>query len=348
MKRRGPTLQNTYSQRGFSIVELMVAAAVSLVLMAGVTHVYVGSKSTYRVQEGLSRVQENGRFALELLGRKIRMAGYQGCANPRLLTPSIIIASPPPEAVFDLKTVVIGYDNVAAGNGFGSSGARPGTDVIEMRGASASGMELDGNMATDNANLQFTTNSENIVAGDYLFISDCETADIFQATSVSATSDGKITVAHANSSNTTNRLSKAYLADAFMLKQEFSTFYIMDTGRTNQTGAPIYSLYETDIKGVEREFISGIDDMQITYGLDTSPSPDSTAEVYRDAATITAADAWQRVVSVRLALLLSTPEDVGPEPVAYTDLSGTLISNPGDRRLRRRFVETVTIRSRAL
>jgi len=348
MKRSGPKMRNTYRQRGFSIVELMVATAVGLALMAGVTHIYVGSKSTYRVQEGLSRVQENGRFALELLGRKIRMAGYQGCANPRLLTPSIIISSPPSEAVFDLKTVVIGFDNVAAGNSFGSSGARPGTDVIEMRGASASGMQLTGNLAADNANLQFESNAENIVAGDYLFISDCETADIFQATSVSTGSGGKITVGHTNSGNTTNRLSKAYLANAFTLKQEFSTFYIMDTGRINQTGAPIYSLYETDIKGVEREFISGIDDMQITYGLDTSPSPDSTAEVYRDAATITAADDWERVVSVRLALLLSTPENVGPEPVAYTDLSGTLISNPGDRRLRRRFVETVTIRSRAL
>ncbi|MDH3872278.1 MAG: prepilin-type N-terminal cleavage/methylation domain-containing protein, partial [Gammaproteobacteria bacterium] len=142
-------MRNTYRQRGFSIVELMVATAVGLALMAGVTHIYVGSKSTYRVQEGLSRVQENGRFALELLGRKIRMAGYQGCANPRLLTPSIIISSPPSEAVFDLKTVVIGFDNVAAGNSFGSSGARPGTDVIEMRGASASGMQLTGNLAAD-------------------------------------------------------------------------------------------------------------------------------------------------------------------------------------------------------
>lgn len=341
-------MRNTYSQRGFSIVELMVATAVGLALMAGVTHVYVGSKSTYRVQEGLSRVQENGRFALELLGRKIRMAGYQGCANPKLVAPSNLILNPPPEAVFDLSTVVTGYDNVAAGNSFGSAGAKAGTDVIEIKGASASSMQLVGNMAADNANLQFDGNPENLVAGDYLFISDCETADIFQATNVSTGSGDKITISHSSSGNTTNRLSKPYLENAFTLKQEFSILYIMDTGRTNQAGAPIYSLYETDIKGVEREFISNVDDMQLTYGVDTSPSPDSTAEVYRDGAAITAAGNWDRVVSVRLALLLSTPENVAPAPQAYTDLSGTLVANPGDRRLRRRFVETVTIRSRAL
>ena len=322
MKRSSPKIRNTYSQRGFSIVELMVATAVGLALMAGVTHVYVGSKSTYRVQEGLSRVQENGRFALELLGRKIRMAGYQGCANPKLVAPSNLILNPPPEAVFDLSTVVTGYDNVAAGNSFGSAGAKAGTDVIEIKGASASSMQLVGNMAADHANLQ--------------------------STNVSTGSGDKITISHSSSGNTTNRLSKPYLENAFTLKQEFSILYIMDTGRTNQAGAPIYSLYETDIKGVEREFISNVDDMQLTYGVDTSPSPDSTAEVYRDGAAITAAGNWDRVVSVRLALLLSTPENVATAPQAYTDLSGTLVANPGDRRLRRRFVETVTIRSRAL
>jgi type IV pilus assembly protein PilW len=335
-----------HSQRGFSLVELMIAMAIGLALLAGVTHIFTSSKATYRVQEGLSRVQENGRFALELLGRKIRMGGYQGCANLRFMTPSNIISSPPPDAIFDLDAVVNGFDNVASGNGFGSSGARVGTDVLVMRGAAAAAAQMTGNLTSDNANIQLDINSESYQAGDYLFITDCETADIFEATNVS-TGSGKITIAHANGANTTNRLSKAYLDDAFLLKFESSTFYVMDSGRTNRAGAPLFSLYETDIYGNEREFISGVDDMQITYGFDTSPSPDGTVDVYRDAASIPASD-WGKVMSVRIGLLLSTDENVVTLPVAYNQLDGTVVASPADRRLRRRFFSTVTIRNRVL
>ncbi len=339
-------LQSPRCQRGFTLVELMIAAAISLIMLAGVIHIFSSSKATYRVQEGLSRVQENGRFALELMGRKIRMAGYQGCANLRFLKPSNIIASPPPDAIFDLNSVVNGVDNVAAGNGFGSTDARVGSDVLVVRGASSAAAQLAGNLAADNANIQLDINSESYVAGDYLFITDCETADIFEANNVS-TGSGKITIAHSNSVNTTNRLSKAYLDDAFLLKFETSTFYIMDSGRTNQAGTPIYSLYETDIYGNEREFISGVDDMQITYGFDTSPSPDGTADVYRDAASIAAGD-WDKVMSIRLGLLLTTDENVAKLPIAYNRLDGTVVANPTDRRLRRRFFSTITIRNRVL
>jgi type IV pilus assembly protein PilW len=346
MKRECKTRCPAHAQRGFSIVELMVATAIGLVLLAGVTHIFASSKATYRIQEGLSRVQENGRFALELMGRKIRMAGYQGCANLRFLTPSNIISTPPPEGVFDLNAVVNGVDNVVAGNAYGSTGARPGTDVLIVRGASSAAAQLTGNLTSDNANIQLDINSESYTNGDYLFITDCETADIFEASSVS-TASGKITIAHANNVNTTNRLSKAYLDDAFLLKFETSTLYIMDSGRTNQRGTSIYSLYETDIYGNEREFISGVDDMQITYGFDTSPSLDGTVDEYRDAASIAASD-WGKVLSVRLALLLSTDEDVARLPIAYNLLDGTVVANPPDRRLRRRFYSTITIRNRVL
>jgi type IV pilus assembly protein PilW len=37
----------------------------------------VGSNQTYRVQEENARIQENGRYALEIIGRSLRQAGYQ-------------------------------------------------------------------------------------------------------------------------------------------------------------------------------------------------------------------------------------------------------------------------------
>ncbi|MDV7393638.1 prepilin-type N-terminal cleavage/methylation domain-containing protein, partial [Arthrospira platensis SPKY1] len=66
-------------QRGLSLVEILVALTISLFLVAGVIQLFIGSKQTYRFHDGLSRIQENGRFALEVMARDIRMAGHYGC-----------------------------------------------------------------------------------------------------------------------------------------------------------------------------------------------------------------------------------------------------------------------------
>ena len=65
-------------QYGFSIVELMVAMLIGLILMLGVTQLYVSSKQTARTNTALARVQETGRFAIETLSYSIRNAGYKG------------------------------------------------------------------------------------------------------------------------------------------------------------------------------------------------------------------------------------------------------------------------------
>lgn len=68
-------------QRGVSLVEIMIAITVGLVLTAGVIQVFVSNKQAYRVQEGLARVQENGRFTLAFITRDVRGSGFLGCAG---------------------------------------------------------------------------------------------------------------------------------------------------------------------------------------------------------------------------------------------------------------------------
>ncbi len=66
-------------QEGFTLVEMMIAITLSLILLAGVLQIFLSSKTTYTVQEGLSRLQENARFALGTVTQSVRMAGYPGC-----------------------------------------------------------------------------------------------------------------------------------------------------------------------------------------------------------------------------------------------------------------------------
>lgn len=63
-------------QRGFTLVELMVALLIGVFLTGGVLALFAGTKQSYRINEGVSRVQESGRFAIEYLSRDLRQAGF--------------------------------------------------------------------------------------------------------------------------------------------------------------------------------------------------------------------------------------------------------------------------------
>ena len=60
-------LARTRRNGGFGVVELMVAMAISLLLLGGVVTLFTSSKTTYERVEHLSRIQETGRFALEAI-----------------------------------------------------------------------------------------------------------------------------------------------------------------------------------------------------------------------------------------------------------------------------------------
>lgn len=68
-------------QSGMTLIEIMIALLISAFLIAGVIQLFLNSKQTYRMQENLSRLQENGRFAVEFIARDVRMAGYRTCLS---------------------------------------------------------------------------------------------------------------------------------------------------------------------------------------------------------------------------------------------------------------------------
>lgn len=65
------------SQLGLSMVEVLVALAVSSFLILGVTQVYIDNKARYEYQQGQVGNQSNGRFALLLLQQQLAKTGYR-------------------------------------------------------------------------------------------------------------------------------------------------------------------------------------------------------------------------------------------------------------------------------
>ncbi len=63
-------------QAGMTLLEILVSLTLGLLLLFAIGSVFVGSSQANRVQEDHARIQETGRFALEILGRNLRQAGF--------------------------------------------------------------------------------------------------------------------------------------------------------------------------------------------------------------------------------------------------------------------------------
>jgi prepilin-type N-terminal cleavage/methylation domain-containing protein len=66
---------------GLTLLELMVAMAISIVVMAAIYQVYQSQQKAYVNQQMVVEMQQNARSALSLMKREIRMAGYKPAAS---------------------------------------------------------------------------------------------------------------------------------------------------------------------------------------------------------------------------------------------------------------------------
>ena len=76
-------------QKGLSLIELMIAIALSIFIVAAMISLFVNSKQNYRMNENMSRMQENARFAMSFISRDVRMADYHACVPGDRLSTAI-------------------------------------------------------------------------------------------------------------------------------------------------------------------------------------------------------------------------------------------------------------------
>lgn len=344
MMKRGLTTQHS----GFSLIEFMIAITLGSILTLGIVAMYSSSKQNYTVQEGLARLQENGRYTTYYIGKHLRMAGYQGCINSNNLTINNIVKNPTSQMEFD--NPLSGYE--ASANSWTpalpahlvSANVKPGTDVIEIRYATDLTIRLDHDMPNTNSALvlQDTDGDGNLREGiaqdDIFMITDCEVGDIAAA----GGNQNAASISVSASNNNSTSLSKAYTMDSKILRFDYIAVYVKDSGRTNLQGDPIFSLATQDISGNETILADGVEDIQVLYGIDTDN--DGTADTYLDAATVESNDQWNDVLNVRIEKLLSSIDNVSNAGQNYM-FNGEQHS-ADDRLLRRHWHSVISIRNR--
>lgn len=121
-------------QGGFSLVELMVAASIGLLLVAVIGNVYLAGRQSFRDQDEASRLQESGRFVLNIVSRALHDTGRTdfGPANTAGVPPVYLPGSA------DFPIIPAGAVALNA-----TDGAGPAPDTITIRYLSGTAGERD-------------------------------------------------------------------------------------------------------------------------------------------------------------------------------------------------------------
>jgi type IV pilus assembly protein PilW len=236
------------------------------------------------------------------------------------------------------------------------------TDIVSFRSAGGSGIEVVLNNSDEQVFVA-NTGSENdgcavgtdkvsgLCPGDILMVTDCTKARIFQATAVTTPVAGMVSLTHVAAGAPGNAHDKWGGVDA-PVNETFgpgaevivainSTYFIAP-------GAGVLarpSLWQ-DINGTPVELLEGVEDMAISYGVDTDAEFDYVPNDYISAKQVEDGALWGRVVSIEIELLVASIEDnVLPEVQLY-DFDDEEDIDPEDRRLRQVFTTVVGIRSR--
>ena len=133
-------------QGGFSLIELMIAMVLGLLLMVVISQLFLTSKRNFSATDDSARVQENIRFASQLLTRHLRLAGYR--ANATTLSSTTFAAGTNSAGLFGTDGGGTVSDSIKLrfqGSGLGTSAARGtmATAYMTADDANADGLVVD-------------------------------------------------------------------------------------------------------------------------------------------------------------------------------------------------------------
>lgn len=300
-------------QRGISLIEVMVAVTISLILLAGVTQIFISNRQAYRTQEALNVLQENGRFAVQLIGRSLRMADHWAGVEARDVKKGSFnitgINGCNAAWITDAQEAIRGYDGADTNDGAATnplpSGCLhdddyvPHSDILVVRYADLNPIDVDDEADYDNHAAIGTVPSDDLDVGD-------NANRIFVRTSA-----GRVAYIFQGSQKNTvlNQLKDEEAA--YNYRYAISVFFVRPCSTPkgercaadDDGGRPIPTLTRLTLRGTtfqQEPLVEGIEQMQLEYGEDTDN--DGRADQFRQ--TAAAVTDWRRVVSVRISLIV--------------------------------------------
>ncbi|MCK5364225.1 MAG: PilW family protein [Gammaproteobacteria bacterium] len=360
-----PEKNTCIRMRGFSLVELLVAITLGAIILAGAVTLFVNNQDTYKTTNELSRLQETARYALGMMVKDIRMAGYYGCAD-RLDT----VTDNTGAAAGDLwnpANPIEGWEGDVAGNYLPSNVAGvpavPGpstglgsfVDNVTDNPGTTDGDDgwvlALGGIVPDSITLRYLAGNMNDAVGAAGTLDNQVTADAINGANSTITVDSttgfalnqvaaitdcggsdifQINTAPTATTVQANALSRGYNAVSSPMIAPFVAvrYYIGANGRSpDPVNAPYPSLYRAIITpGGLAETPQEL--FEGVESLQLLYGEDTDADGTPDNyANADAVGNWASVVSVRLSILVRTIDEHGRADVANIDTNTYQVNN---------------------
>ena len=315
-------------RRGFSLVELLVALAVSMVLIVAALMLFSETRSSQRAVDQISNASEVGAFVLRLVGRDIANAGFY----------------PVEFSENEVASTLGSYFNL------------PNKDAYEYGISGCEGAQF--NVSTGACGPKVDGAPDSIVIGYFTMDSfggvtahryDCEGLDVGTA----AVNTGR---SGASASLTTSPIKPLFVGHHYYLSPTASTtMKVYDS--TVATKSFSCKGLASPVANPYAPLISGVDDFQLQYGVYTPGSDTGSynlrfvdADVVRSLGSIPVngemIEPWRRVLAVRVCVVSKTFEMAmtSVSKPNWTKCDGTSVV-ASDRSIRKTYTQTFGIKN---
>jgi type IV pilus assembly protein PilW len=296
---------------GRSLIEVMIALTLGMLILIAITSLFSANKQTYRTSDDKTRMDEEGRLALNMMAFNIRMSGYGSLTSVRSCITVTDSNSPDYK-----KCVPATFTNFTDPNG---------NPVDAIRGCS-------GGFSNSAAAVI------NCVGG---------AATTLDAISTRYVVDDKN--ANVSGGAPTDCLGAAVLPSAggfFIVENRFFIQNNPITGRPelychgNGTTVP-----GANFNNPAQPLTENVEQMVITYGIATTPRSQTPGRFLTAAAIV--GTTWDSVMLARVCLVVTSANNgIARTPQSYRDCSDNIVTAP-DLRLRGVYAATVAIRNRS-
>lgn len=275
---------------GFTLIELMISVTLGLMVLAVLATIFANTSSARAELQRTSQQVDNGRYAIDVLGEDLRLAGFFGELNVSgLVLPAALPDLCSVDAAQWAAAIPVhmqGYDDGAAAPPCMPASVRAGADIIAVRRLRTCVAGSPGCEAVNPAK-------------PYLQVSLCGTAGA--GTSYAFGIADVTAFPHTLKDCATAAGQRQYVVHVYFISND------------NGAGAPIPTLKRLEFNGegfTEVALVEGIEAMQIEYGIDhdgdgapDAYTSDPTSYTYAGCAVCTPPANWSNVVTAKLHVL---------------------------------------------
>ncbi|MFT6788275.1 MAG: type IV pilus assembly protein PilW [Pseudoalteromonas rhizosphaerae] len=316
-------------QRGFTLVEMMIALFIGGLVLGGVMFTYISMKVTTRDTMVIGELQETGRLALNIMQRDIEQIGFWGTFYEDSFSKenTTTLTNPTGDCFSGLNNGSFPVNN--ANSNFRSVFA------LESTGGAQLNCITDSNDTTDILQVKFLEGLQidpaDTSSSNYYFIAEQERAEFRKGPIAAGTINGNATIWRYRH--------HVYYIDEQTYQVNGQNINVPVLMRRRLSARKDQMITETIMEGVEN--------MRFLFGLDTNN--DGRVDAYRSVGMMTATD-WENrrgILTVQVFILVRSLQE-------YADLNQlnqtyTLGEDAGQRVLRfndrfRRALFTTTIR----